>query len=357
MPVPRSEGSSLSTAKAIGVVAATALALAVLAFTAQVLLLVFAGVLLAILLRSIANGIDAGLGIGPGWSLALTLSSIVVTVALGTWLLLPDIVAQSRELVDQLPRGWGDLQQRLSGIFGGVGVIDYAFDQAAAPGQGTMQKLIGGAFGVVSGTLGFLGSGLVILFTAIYLAADPQTYRGGLIRLVPPAHRDRAQQIIDEVDRVLLWWLIGKLIDMALIGVLTYLGLWALGMPLALSLALIAALLTFVPNFGPIIAAAPAILLALGDGLTQAALVVLLYTAVQAVESYLITPLIQQRTISMPPALTLAMQLIAAVLLGVLGLALATPLTAAGIVLVRELYVKDILERDASQPGAGHPDG
>ncbi len=347
----------MSIAKTIALVAAIALALAFLSLTAQVLLLVFAGVLLAILLRSIANAIDAGLGIGPGWSLALTLSGIVVTVALGTWLLLPDIVAQSRELVEQLPRGLGDLQQRLSGIFGGASVIDYAFDQAAAPGQGTMQKLIGGAFGVVSGTLGFLGSGLVILFTAIYLAADPQTYRGGLICLVPPAHRDRARQIIDEVDRVLLWWLIGKLIDMALIGVLTYLGLWALGMPLALSLALIAAILTFVPNFGPIIAAAPAILLALGDGLTQAALVVLLYTAVQAVESYLITPLIQQRTISMPPALTLAMQLVAAVLLGVLGLALATPLTAAGIVLIRELYVKDMLERDASQPGAGQPDG
>ena len=92
---------------------------------------------------------------------------------------------------------------------------------------------------------------------------------------------------------------------------------------------------------------------------TQAALVVLLYVAVQAVESYLLTPLIQQRTISMPPALTLAMQLVAAVLLGALGLALATPLTAAGMVLVRELYVKGVLERDASQLSSANerPDG
>jgi predicted PurR-regulated permease PerM len=340
--------SVLSTAKAIGIVAGVALALAVLTLTAQVLLLVFAGVLLAILLRSIANAIDAGLGIGPGWGLAFALIGIVAVVALTAWILLPDIVAQGRELFQQLPRGWGDLQQRLNSIFGGAGVIDYAFDRAAAPAQGTMQNLIGGAFGVVSGTLGFLGSGLVIFFTAIYLAADPETYRAGVVRLVPPAHRERAEQIIDQVGQVLLWWLLGKFVEMALIGGVTYLGLWALGMPLALSLALIAALLTFVPNFGPIIAAAPAVLIALGDGLTQASLVILLYVAVQAVESYLVTPLIQQRSVSLPPALTLATQLVAVVLLGVLGLALATPLTAAALVLVRELYVKDLLERDCA---------
>ena len=339
----------MSTAKAIGIVAGIALALAILTLTAQVLLLVFAGILLAILLRAVANAIDAGSGIGPGWSLAAALSGIVLAVGLGAWLLLPDILSQSRELIDQLPRGWDELQQRLSGIFGNTGMIDYAFDRVASPSRSAMQDIVGGVFGVVSGTIGVLGSGLVILFTAIYLAADPQTYRSGLIRLVPPVHRDRARQIADEVGRALMWWMVGKIIAMALIGVLTYLGLWALGMPLALSLALIAALLTFVPNFGPIIAAAPAVLIALGDGLNQAALVVLLYVAVQAVESYVVTPLIQQRTISMPPALTLAMQLVAAVLLGVLGLALATPLTAAGIVLIRELYVKGMLERDASQ--------
>jgi predicted PurR-regulated permease PerM len=339
----------LSTARAIGIVATVALALAVLSLTAQVLLLVFAGVLFAILLRSIASAIDAVIGIGPGWGLTLALTGIVVLVALASWLLLPDIVTQGQQLVDQLPRGWDDLRQRLSGIFGSAGMIDYAFERVASPSRGAMQDIVGGAFGVVSGTLGALGSGLVILFTGIYLAADPETYRAGLIRLFPPAHRDRARRIVEQVGEALLWWLFGKLIAMAAIGGLTYLGLWALGMPLALSLSLIAALLTFVPNFGPIIAAVPAVLLALSDGPTQAALVISLYVAVQAVESYLLTPLIQQRTISMPPALTLAMQLVAAVLLGVLGLALATPLTAAALVLVRELYVKGMLERDAEK--------
>lgn len=110
-------------------------------------------------------------------------------------------------------------------------------------------------------------------------------------------------------------------------------------------LSRMAAILTFIPNFGPILAAAPAVLLALSDGFTKAGWVIGLYLAVQTVESYFVTPLIQRRTVSLPPAFTLAVQIVAGVLAGVAGLALATPLAAAGLVLVRELYVKDTLEQ------------
>ncbi len=136
--IPGSEGLSLSTAKAIGIVAGIALALALVVLIAQILLLVFAGILLAIVLRSVANGIDVVLGIGRAWSLTLALSAVVLTVALGSWLLLPDIVAQGQQLADQLPRGWDALRQRLSGLFGNTGLIDLAFDRAASPSRGAM---------------------------------------------------------------------------------------------------------------------------------------------------------------------------------------------------------------------------
>ena len=125
---------------------------------------------------------------------------------------------------------------------------------------------------------------------------------------------------------------------MSVVGALTFAGLWLLDVLLALTLALLASALTFVPNFGPILSAAPAVLLALEAGLTHAAWVAGLYLAVQTVESYLITPIIQQRTVALPPALTLGTQLVLGVLAGAAGLALATPLTAMGLVLVRELY-------------------
>ena len=132
---------------------------------------------------------------------------------------------------------------------------------------------------------------------------------------------------------------------MALIGILTFLGLWFLDIPLALTLSLLACALTFIPNFGPILSAMPAVLFAMSQGVATAGYVIGLYVVVQTLESYLVTPLIQQRTISLAPALTIVSQLILGVLAGVTGLALAAPLTAASLVLVREMYVKDVLEK------------
>lgn len=139
---------------------------------------------------------------------------------------------------------------------------------------------------------------------------------------------------------------------MAIIGACTAVGLWALGVPLALTLALLAAALTFVPNFGPILAAVPAVLLGLLESPTKALYVVLLYVGVQTVESYVLTPLIQKRTVSAPPALTILAQVLLGVLVGGLGVVLATPLTAVALVLARELYVRDVLEAGGPPEGA-----
>jgi len=134
---------------------------------------------------------------------------------------------------------------------------------------------------------------------------------------------------------------------MSVVGVLTWLGLWLVGVPLAPILGLIAALLAFIPNIGPIIAAVPAVLLALSDGPTMALQVVGVYVAVQALESYAITPLIQQERVSLPPALIISTQLLMGVLFGVLGLALATPMAALGLTIIREAYVGRYLAGEA----------
>jgi predicted PurR-regulated permease PerM len=132
---------------------------------------------------------------------------------------------------------------------------------------------------------------------------------------------------------------------MLVIALLTTAGLWLLSVPLAPILALIAGLLNFIPNFGPIVALVPALLLGLTKGFDTALWVIGLYTGIQLVESYVLTPYIQQRAISMPPALLITTQVILGVMLGFLGLLLATPLTAAAMVLVRRLYIEDFLEQ------------
>ena len=109
-----------------------------------------------------------------------------------------------------------------------------------------------------------------MLALGIYLAAEPAIYLDGALRLVPPERRGHARDVLLAIGDALTWWLIGRFIGMAIIGVLTWLGLLFLGVPLALTLALIAAALTFLPNIGPVVSAVPAVLLALMQGPAQA---------------------------------------------------------------------------------------
>jgi predicted PurR-regulated permease PerM len=140
---------------------------------------------------------------------------------------------------------------------------------------------------------------------------------------------------------------------MAINGTLTALGLWLLGVPFAIPLGIIAGLLTFIPNIEPFIAGVPAVLIALSQSPTQALYVLILYHAVQKLDGFVITPLIQQKAVSVPPVLVIASQLLLAVIFGFPGLLLAVPLIAIGFVLVKMIYVEDILDRRVEVKGEG----
>ena len=146
--------------------------------------------------------------------------------------------------------------------------------------------------------------------------------------------------------RTLKSWLAAQLISMTVVGVLTGIGLLLIGMPLAFILGIIAGLLAFIPNIGPVLAVAPALLLAFGEGPSMLLWVAAVYLSVQTLESYVITPLVQQERVDLSPALVIAAQLLFGVLFGLLGLALAMPLVAVGRMLIKELYVHDYLERE-----------
>lgn len=132
---------------------------------------------------------------------------------------------------------------------------------------------------------------------------------------------------------------------MLFVGVATGLGLWVLQMPLILTLAILAAMLDFIPNIGPVISAVPAVLLASGSGAGHVLWVAGLYLTVQIVESYVLQPLVQQRAVSLPPAVNLLAQVLIGILFGWLGVILATPLTVVAITLIEMLYVEDALQK------------
>jgi predicted PurR-regulated permease PerM len=182
-----------------------------------------------------------------------------------------------------------------------------------------------------------------MILLAIYLASEPKTYIKGFAKLFPQQNRKRVREILYEIGETLSWWLIGKGASMIFIGLLTWIGLSFIGVPLALSLGLIAGLLSFIPNFGPILSAIPAILLAFIDSPISALYVLGLYVGVQLIESNLVTPMIERETVELPPVLTIVSQLALAILFGAPGLILATPILAVVMVLVQTLYIQDVL--------------
>jgi predicted PurR-regulated permease PerM len=315
---------------------------------AQVILLAFAGILLAIFLRSLATGVRRLTRLPPMLSLAAVVLALAGCFVLFILLLAPSVDEQATQLSRRIPEAIDKLQARLErSPLGG-----WLLSNQPTAGEGGNGGTFSQVFGFVTTTLGNVVNLVLVLFVGLYLAAQPTLYLDGLLKLVPPSRRARAHQIVHEIGYELRWWLIGQIFAMFLIGVLVSVGLWVLGIPMALILGLIAGLLNFVPNFGPVIAALPAVLLALTTDSPGLALWVIgLYVAVQWFETYLVTPMIQQRNVDLPAALTLVTQVLMALLVGAVGVTLATPLVIVVLVLVKMLYVEDVLGDRLAMPG------
>lgn len=149
--------------------------------------------------------------------------------------------------------------------------------------------------------------------------------------------------MLSAIDVALGRWLLGRFGLMVINGALTTAALWLLGVPLAPTLGLIAGVLNFIPNFGPFIAAVPAVLIALVQSPQTALYTMIVYVVVQMADAYLLTPLVDRKSVELPPVLTIAAQLLLGVMFGFVGLLLASPLTAATLILVKMLYVEDML--------------
>jgi predicted PurR-regulated permease PerM len=213
--------------------------------------------------------------------------------------------------------------------------------------------LVSRVTGIASTALAAVTGFLIVLFLGLYLAAEPGLYTAGILRLVPRHHRERAGEVLAKLYETLEWWLVARLASMAVIGVLTWIGLAALGIPLAFLLAVLAAILTFVPYVGPVLSALIPALLALAQSPMKALWVIVLFLGIQTIESYLITPLIERKAVRLPPALTIIAQVLFTLIAGPLGLLLASPLVAVLMVLVQMLYVEDALGDTLPHVGAG----
>lgn len=322
---------------AVGIAVLAVLLLGMLVLGAEILLAAFAGILAAVFLLVLRDFLTRYTGIPEGWSLLIVVLLLTAFAGVAGWLLAPQLVVQFEQLNEELPRALQEVEEFLQQYGWGREVLEAVED-------GTQRETLMEWTQFTLASLGQLFSfALIVIFVALFVAANPEIYRQGMLRLVPLQRRERAREVLDRLGETMRWWLMGQVLAMIMIGVSTGILLALLGIPLAIVLGVIVGLLGFIPYLGPILGAVPVALIALMQGPTMLLYTMLGYAAVQTVEGYVITPMIQHRMVYLPPALTIVAQVLLGALLGLIGFVLATPLAAVLMVFIKLTYVEDTL--------------
>lgn len=322
------------TARAAIVIALVAGA-ALVWYAGRVFLLAFAGLLLAILLDSCARWVAATLGIRRGWAFAIVTVALFLLTGFVAWEVVPRVADQVTELVHSLPQSFQNARNYLAAREWGRTVLNHIPSIIASANiTGELSSIAGKAF---DGLIGLI----VIAVVGLYAGAHPAVYTEGLLKLAPGPYRGRTREVLQEVAYTLRWWMLGQLVPMIVMGIATTIGLAVIGVHPAFTLGLFTGVMIFIPYIGSLIAFAVTVLVTLAEGPALVLYVTLLFAAVHAAEGYLLTPMIQRRAVYLPPALTILAQVLLGLLLGLVGFALATPLTAAALVLVRMLYLDE----------------
>jgi predicted PurR-regulated permease PerM len=339
-----------ATCTPLGVVlTALALILTVAAvwFASTSFLVIFAGVLVAVALDAGATFLVSHVG-GPrrmhfGFVVVVVTAVLAAAVVWGG----ATVVQQFGEFVEVIDEQMSNLMHALSEIgisfTGGSDGLDL---RRMLP---NLRAIAGEATNAIFASFGIAGSMLIVLFLGVFFAAEPGIYKVGMLSLAPHSRRERIAEVVDRTASALRSWMLGQAISMLAVFVLAYALLALIGIPYALMLALTAGVLEFIPTLGPTIAGVIIVLGGFAHGTEMALWALGAYIIMQVVESNLLQPLIQERVVRLPAAFNLSFQIVMGALFGVLGVALAVPIAAAGKVLVNELYVRDVLGGPADE--------
>ncbi len=324
------------------------LAVCVVIYAFQIILLIFAGCLLAILLTGLSSYLRKYVKIPESLSLILVIILIIVLIAFCSWLFGQQFSAHLQNLGHTLQKAYNMLLSQIEKTGWGASLIKKT---TSGVGGASGMQLLSKATVAFSTTLGMFVDFLVIIFVGLFLAFERKMYTEGFKRLFPKRLRPRVDELLSNLDQVLRWWMLGQFIYMLTIGILATIGLEIMGIPMALSLGIVAMVFSFVPYLGTIISVVPAMLIALTISGHMALYVLGLYLLIHMIDAYLLAPLIQLEAISLPPALTICSQILMGYFAGILGLLVATPLIAVIIVLVQVLYVRKVLSDDVALIG------
>ncbi|WP_404381708.1 AI-2E family transporter [Caenispirillum salinarum] len=306
------------------------------------LLMIFGGILIAVILRAGANAAVRWTGVNAKVAVLLVVLAVVVVVGVAGTLMGAQVASEFARLLEQLPAAVDHAESWLRGL----PWVEQMLRQSDDGGGDIFSRVTS----VASTAMGAVTNLLVALIVALFLALDPGLYQRGVLHLFPVDKRQRVGEVLLAVAGAMRDWMKGQVIVMLAVGAMTFVGLMVLGAPLPIALAVLSGLLNFIPFIGPVLAAIPAVLVALGDSPHLGLWVALLYLVVQQIEGNILQPLIQKRAVALPPALTIFTAVAMGVLLGFPGMVLATPLLVALFVIVRMAYVEDVLGDQISGP-------
>lgn len=328
---------------------------------ADLLLLLFLGILLAVYLSAVTDVLAARTGMPRGAAFAIAIfGSLAALGAIGA-LLIPPVVEQTRELVTVLPQMVAEWERRLEHLLAGVP----GMDNILVPGEHKIfslalaeaEQMLGSLVPRLFDTLHLVINLVAVLVMAIYFALRPDIYRDLALNVTPPRHRDAAREVIQALSETLRAWTIAQLIAMVTLAALTAFGLWLLDVPYWLAFGIFTGLVAIVPFFGTLVSTLlPALfVLAEPEGGTKAILVILLGTVIHIAENQLVIPLLMHRRVDLPPVLTIMSVLICGKLLGPFGLLVAVPTLAVVMVLVRRILIARVYQDSAAAPAVVTP--
>ncbi|MHB0961940.1 MAG: AI-2E family transporter [Gemmatimonadaceae bacterium] len=330
---------------ALAGVAAAALLVWLAGRVADLLLLLFIAILLAIYLGATTDFLLARTRLPRGAAFAAAIVGTIVAVLVIASLLVGPVVAQTRELLSVLPRYVPTWEAQLEGLIAGIPGLN----ELVRPGEhqlvqlaleevrGFVGDVVPRVFGVLHGFINLVS----VLVMALYLALRPDIYLDLVVTLTPPRHRDTARDVIRSATLALRAWTFAQLLAMFVLGALTALGLWLLGVPYWLTFGIFTGIVALVPFFGTLVSSLLPALFVLADGdWVKALLVVVFGFVIHFIENNLVNPLIMQKHASLPPVLTIMSVLICGKLLGPMGLLVAVPGLAVLLVLLRKMLVE-----------------
>ncbi|MEW6491667.1 MAG: AI-2E family transporter [Cyanobacteriota bacterium] len=334
----------MSLGKLIGFLA-FAVSLYILWQLRNVLLLVFAAVVFAVVLNRVVRRLQEG-KIKRGIAIAITVISLLGIIFILFAIIGPSFATQLEQLVNLVPT----LLQRLRDWFNSLEtwvpqqILDVRNLGNLIPRlQPLVTQFLGNAYTWFSDFVGIILNFLLVVVLTIMLLANPAPYRRGFILLFPAFYRRRAYDILSECERTIVGWMTATLINMAAIAVVSFIGLTILGVPLALANALLAGLLEFIPNIGPILSVIPPMAVAALDAPWKSLAVLILYFLIQQFEAYLLVPFVMKQQVSLLPAVTLMSVIVFGTFFGFLGVFLSVPLVIISKIWINEVLIKDIL--------------